>query len=59
MMVSAAVLNSRAEWRSEVSEMNRISPMIEDMGARMGRWTSGGSPAVTNASFSLTTWRAM
>ena len=38
---------------------NRISPMIEDTGARTGRSTCGGSVPLTSASFSETSWRAM
>jgi len=56
--VSPTVRSSIPLCRSDVSDRNRISPMIDEIGARIGRSTSGGSEPETKLSFSLTTWRA-
>ena len=56
--VSAAVRSSMGECSSELSEMKRISPMIEDTGASTGRSTSGGNSLAATFTFSLTIWRA-
>ena len=38
--------------------MNMISPMMDEIGASMGRSTSGGRVPATTLSFSLTVCRA-
>ena len=56
--VSAAVRSSSGECRSDSRATNRISPMIDETGARNGGSTSGGSAPATSVSFSVTIWRA-
>ena len=57
--VSATVRMVSGSTLSDESAKKRISPMIEEMGARTGRSTCGGNVPVTSASFSATSWRAM
>ena len=45
--------------RSDEIAKNRISPMIDEIGASTGRSTCGGSVPPTSASFSATSCRAM
>ena len=56
--VSAVVRSSMGVCLSEVREMKRISPMMEDTGASTGRSTSGGSSPAATLTFSLTICRA-
>jgi hypothetical protein len=56
--VTAVVRSSSWLWRSEVSETNRISPMIEETGAIVGASTSAGRLPPTAPRRSVTVWRA-
>ena len=56
---SAASRTSIGVWRSLRTAMNRISPMIDEIGASVEAAMSGGSWAATSCSFSFTIWRAM
>ena len=57
-IVSAIVRRAMGSSRSEEIAKNRISPMMDDGGARTGRSTSGGNWPATVLIFSLTIWRA-
>ena len=58
MIQSAASRTSSGPWTSLLTLRNRISPMIDEMGASAGGPRSGGIWAATSCSFSLTIWRA-
>jgi hypothetical protein len=55
---SAVVFSSMGSCLSDVSAMKRISPMIEEMGASVGRSAPGGSDEAASWSFSATICRA-
>ena len=55
---SAVVFRSMGVCLSDVSAMNRISPMTEEMGAMTGLSAPGGSEGAASCSFSPTIWRA-
>ena len=57
--VSATVRSVSGSSLSDEIAKNRISPMIDEIGASTGRSTCGGSVPPTSASFSATSWRAM
>ena len=57
--VSATVRIVSGSTVSDESAKNRISPMIDEMGASTGGSTCGGRVPETSASFSATSWRAM
>ncbi|MNC84542.1 hypothetical protein D3C83_00980 [compost metagenome] len=57
--VSATVRSVSGSAFSDVNAKNRISPMIDEIGASTGRSTCGGSAPAATASFSATSWRAM
>ena len=46
MVVSATVRSSMGLWRSEVKAKNKISPIMDEIGARIGRAVSGGAAEV-------------
>ena len=56
--VSATVRSVSGSSVSDEIAKNRISPMIDEIGASTGRSTCGGSVPPTSASFSATIWRA-
>ena len=56
--VSAYVRSSTGECFDDSSEMKRISPMMDETGARKGLPTPDGSDPDTVLSFSVTVWRA-
>ena len=57
--VSATVRIVSGSTLSDDRAKNRISPMIDEMGASTGRSICGGSVPATSASFSATSCRAM
>ena len=57
-IVSATVRSVSGSSASDEIAKNRISPMIDEIGARIGRSTCGGRLPLASASFSATTWRA-
>ena len=57
--MSAIVRSSIGGTVSDETAKNRISPMIDEMGARIGRPACGGRLPAMSDSFSLTIWRAM
>ena len=58
IVVSAMVRSVSGSPSSDEIAKNRISPMIDEIGASTGRSTCGGSVPPTTASFSATSWRA-
>ena len=58
-VVSAMVRSVSGSSASDEIAKNRISPMIDETGARTGRSTCGGSAPLTSESFSDTSCRAM
>jgi hypothetical protein len=56
--VSVTVRSVSSSPVSDDTAKNKISPMIDEMGARIGRFACGGRAPLTSASFSATICRA-